>query len=136
MKLEKDTYLTVKKMLESSDKENMVLAFECIENTNFEENMIYILLLLRETNIDNLAWIDNAPKTVANLEKNVYHDSLSNATTDFRKLGTILREHKASEEDYQFFMIRYADFLKNTFNQDEDIIEDIIITIKLKNNEK
>ena len=135
IKLERDTYVNVKKILESADTEDHTVAFECIENSDTKTNLIYILLLIKETNIPMKDWTLKCNKTMTLLNKIYEIPDLNNM--NYSLLIKLLNVYKASAEDYQFFMDRYAEHIKNKLNKDagNKIIESLQIIIKIKKNE-
>lgn len=123
IKLEKSTYDTVKSMLESSDKENMILAFECIKNADFKTNIIYILMLYKEVNLDQNIWVEHVP----NVSKVITELVPEHPFVSYKKLLDIAIEYKVPQEDVDFYADRYALFL-----QERDEVESVEIRIKLK----
>ena len=135
IKLEKDTYLNIKAMLESEDSDDHTVAFECIENSDTKTNLIYTLLLIKETNIGMKQWMLKCNKTMSKLNKIYEIPDLNNMS--YSLLIKLLNVYKAPSEDYQFLMDRYAEHVKNKLNKDADneIIESLQIIVKKKENE-
>lgn len=125
IRLEKKTYLTVKSMLESPDDENQYMGFQCIENSDFKSNMVYILLLLREVNLGPETWKTNAPETIGKIEA-ITNIPLARSVISFDTIGKMMLAYKVDQEDFQFFMDRYAEHLKNSFG-----LEHVAITVKI-----
>ena len=135
IKLERDTYLNVKKMLESVDSNDHVVAFECIENCDTKTNLIYILLLIKETNIPLKSWMHHCSVTLSIINK-IYEIPDLNRMS-YSILIKLLNVYKAPSEDYQFLIDRYAEHVKNKINKDAggEIIDTLKIIIKKKENE-
>lgn len=130
--LARDTYDSVKAMLESPDEENMVVAFQCIENGDFVSNLAYILFLLKEADVEGQLWKEHAPETTKKLTTLFKVDLVNAPSITFKSIMRLMRLYKAPREDYQFFMDRYALHLVDQFNegQEEKVIEHIEITLK------
>jgi len=124
--LAKDTYENIKKMFESSDLENATVAVECIKNTDLKGNLTYLLLLLKETNITKQKWQEYIPDIFTTLDEIT---ESKNFFISYKEILNVLSKYKVSSDDYQFFMDRYALYLKEMCGED---IEFVSIKIKLK----
>lgn len=136
MNLEKENYEALKTMLNASDQENLVVAMECIENADFKSNLVYILFLIKESNVRSDLWNKHAPKTVMTFEK-VFSVGIPSASISFSNIMRKLQLYEATQEHYQFFADKYAEHLLETFNgvHENPGIEEIVITIKKKSHE-
>lgn len=113
--LSRDTYESVKTMLESPDKENQVVGITCIENSDFKMNIAYILLLVHETNIVPSMWKDHAPET-SKMYSTLLKADISGATTTYIEILKLMAQYEVEQEDYQFFMTRYSTHLTKVIN--------------------
>ena len=131
IKLSRDTYENVKAMLESSDKSNMKLGFECLENIDFKENLVYILMLLQECNLDWREWLEHSPDTYKYLDKSLKLDMKK--PFGFRDVGRLALTYSNSEEDFQFVMDKYSQHLVKLFNKiaGKELVNEVTIKIKL-----
>lgn len=131
MILVKDTYENVKDMLESPDHENMIVGLTCIENADFRDNLIYILCLIKETNIIAKDWDNHAPETAKQF-KNLFKGSITYSSITWNNIMTYMQMYDAPFEDYQFLMDRYSLYLVDALNGDKNVIESVQITVKQK----
>lgn len=128
MILDEITYSNIKNILESSDKENMIVGFECIENTDFKTNIIYILFLFKEADISSDMWKRNAPKATEIIE-NLFNIPFNKININYAQICDIITKFNVTWASYQFLMNRYAEHLKKYFNRDISQIETLTITI-------
>lgn len=128
--LKRDTYHQIKSMLESSDEENAVVALTIIENSNFRDNLTYILLLMKEADVKRTLWEKYARQTIKKYEAlNVNQGSLS-----YKKIIELITEYKVPLLDIQFFMDCFGEHMKNFVNKSlkgNDKIESLTIKINL-----
>lgn len=117
--LSRDTYETVKTMLQSPDEESQVLGLTCIENADFKINIAYILLLIHETNILPEMWKEHAPETTK-IYKSVIGTDISDAATTYMRILSLMAQYEVDKLDYQFFMDRYAYQLTKIINMKID----------------
>ena len=124
-------------MLVSKDPENVVLGLSCIEQSAFKPNIMYIGLLFLECNIPAELWKVHAPETT-HLLRSIGLDILDPPTT-FKKLLDKVLHYTKSAEDLTLFFNAYALYIKNALNKrisfTEIVVEDVIITIKIKDDE-
>ena len=136
-KLNRDTYPTVKAMLESPDPESVVLGLSCIEQSTFKPNVMYIGLLFLECNVRPELWKVHAPETTR-LLRTIGLDILDPPTT-FKKLLEKVLRYTQDIDDLRLFFNAYSLYLKNRLNKKlsstDIIIEEITITIKTKDDE-
>ena len=128
--LKRDTYHQIKSMLESSDEENAVVALTIIENSNFRDNLTYILLLMKEADIKMTLWRDHAKKIIKKYEAlNINYGSLS-----YKKIMELITEYNAPLSDIQFFMDCFGEHIRAFVNKSlkgNDKIESLTIKINL-----
>ena len=131
MILAKDTYENVKDMLESPDHENTVVGLTCIENADFRDNLIYILCLIKESDIPAKQWEKHAPETAKQF-KNLFKGSITYSSITWNNIMTYMQLYDAPFEDYQFLVDRYALHLVNVLNGDKNVLESVQIILKEK----
>jgi len=129
--LGRDTYNQVKAMLEASDKENAVVALSCIENSDFKLNITYILLMIKEANIDYNLWKAHAAETC----KKYAQLKIGNPLTYKQILETILL-YKVPLEDVQFYLDKFAAKLVTDINRNVTMDDREITEIKITINPK
>jgi hypothetical protein len=129
IKLNSESYASVKAMLESPDEENRVMGFECIENSDLRNGLVYILFLLKEANVPDTEWMDHAKRTVAFLK------TLVSSGLTFRTIIKKLREYQVDSASYEFFIERYGEYIRNTVNKEYggELISSLEITVKINN---
>lgn len=126
-------YKDMKRMLESSDQENRVMALQCLENLDFESNWMIILLLLKHANVPKSEWRSNAPKLTDTLKKRGI--SMEKVTT-YQEVLNFTSKVKASDEQLQFFIEDVNETLrKNLADIGYDHIAEIQVTLKEKEND-
>jgi len=130
LKLTTDTYDNVMNMLQSPDKENVVLGLICIEEADIESDLVYLLLIKKLSNVSNTLWAEHAPKKIAFLKNlNIAVDTV----ITYKQILSILCERKVSNNNLQFFFTKFANYLKQTMLADyDDCIESIDITLNFK----
>lgn len=136
MKIELSTYENLKRMLESRDEENLVVAMGCIEQMDFRENLTYILFLLKASNVEPRQWEVYAPETTKKFI-NVFKVDLASSSLSFASILQLMKLYDVSQEDWQFYADRYAEHLMEKINKgaEEPLISELIITIKSKYHE-
>lgn len=114
MKLNKETFDRMMSMLESPDKESVILGLSTINECEFKDNIVYTLLLAKEANVkDKHMWREHA-STIYPMYYNIGVD-LDKPIT-FEKILSIAKEYNATVEDIQFVMDRYAYLLSAKLN--------------------
>lgn len=108
MVLEKNTYGSVLKMLNSVDKDDVKLAFDVIINAELNKNnLIYILFLYKESNLHSNDWKRYAEKVYNKLQSIFKQNNLTviNILNIFQIREIMTKyENDLSEEDYIFFV--------------------------------
>lgn len=110
--LGKETYSQLKDMLESSDKENAVVALSCIEASDFKQNITYVLLMMKEANVDRKLWNEHAAETVKKYRALGIVDRIT-----YKKILEISLAYKVHLDDIQFFMSRFAVHMMDEINR-------------------
>lgn len=131
LKLTTETYTNVMNMLQSPDKENVVLGLICIEESDIESDLVYLLLIKKLSNVSNSLWVEHAPKKTAFLKSlNISVDTV----ITYKQILTMLCERKVSNDNLQFFFTKFADYLKLTMIDEENKhrVESIDITLNFK----
>jgi hypothetical protein len=108
-----ESFDQTKQMIESLDVENKVVAFEVIEQAEFIENMVYILILLKDSNVSIVDWEKHAPNTTANIRR-IYSLNTAGHASPAMSLKGILKkatEYKVAKRQIDFLMVKYAEFL-------------------------
>lgn len=137
IKLSRDTYPNLKDMLNSSDRESVVLGLTCIEESEFKPNVMYIGLLFLECNVIPEMWKVHAPN-VTQMLRAVGFDIMAPPIT-YKKLLVNTLKFTKEAEDLRLFFNAYADNLKAKLNEkliDTNLcIDELIITIKTNKDE-
>lgn len=125
--LDRDSFDTVKEMLKSPDKENAVVAFTCIEQSDFKQNIVFLLLMFKEADITIQDWITHAPQTFKKIKA---VDNLHTNLT-YRRILDISLNYEVSSEDIQFFMNCFATHMTRLINKSSNRKEvlDLKITV-------
>ena len=114
----------------SSDVENHVLALALVEHADFNENLVYILLLKKLGKINWETWKTHAPKTSLKL-KNIIPEA---KVITYKKIFDMLGSIKNNQEQILFFLDYFAKYLEKQCKQlGYDFIESLEIKIKTKN---
>ena len=133
MKLTKETFDRVKMMLESLDREDIVLGISAMDTTDFKDNFLYVLLMAKEANIkyDNM-WKDNAPtmhhmfiQLGINLDKPITFDTVLK----------MANAYNAPLHDIQFIMDKYANQMRDYLNYTLDLKDNPINKLTIKIND-
>lgn len=131
--LNAESYDSLLKMLESNE-EDRILAFECLNNLNQKDSLIYTIFL-RKYNKYKSEWIKHCPKVVSyhqshGIEKN------TNIIT-FPTIWNIVKEITEKNKDKEvlnFFTCQFAMFIKDSLNF--DFIESVDVKFKIRENDK
>ena len=131
--LNQETHESMLAMMNSTDKENMVVALNCIENVDFDKSLVYILLLKKFSNASAEDWKSNAPKVSAKLKAlEVDVDKPIN----FKKILQIIVQRKVPKDDIQFYLDRFGGYLFTTIkDMGYNYVESIEIKLKTDKNE-
>lgn len=110
-----ESFDQTKQMIESVDVEDRVVAFEVLEQAEFLENMVYILILFKDSNASIVDWERHAPKTTVNIRR-LYGLSIDGHASPAMSLKGILKkatEYNVSTRQMNFLMDKYAEFLSS-----------------------
>lgn len=131
--LNKKTFDQIILMLNSPDKENVVLGLTCIEELDTYQGLVYLLLMKKLANVTNNTWVEHAPKKTTLLKS--MGVSVEDVLT-YKKILDLLAERKASTKDIEFYLSKFGEYLKSTLIElGYDTIDAVEINIKLKLNE-
>ena len=122
-------------MGKSPDIENQILALQLIETVNFDEHLIYIMLLYKLGKIEPETWYIHGSKTYKQLKRKWSYAGLTMASVItykriFAMLGTV---KKNKEEQIQFFLRYFGSYLEK---QCKALGYDFIETLEIKINSK
>lgn len=132
MRLDRSNFDLTKQMLESADQESVVVAMSILETSTLKDNLMYILLLAKESNIKTNhidLWDTHAPtvvETIKNMGINI------KKPIPFTDLVDIIRKYDVNEVDVQLFFNIYAEHLQKEFSS--LIGKDLIKTLTIKIN--
>jgi hypothetical protein len=129
MKLERNTFQKIKSMLESPDKENVLMGMSCIENSDFKQNLTYIMLMLKEANVSIDEWKNNAKKTL-DLLTSVGIDWEQSIT--FKVIHKVMEDFEVPESDIKFYEERFAEFVKGRASDTAHLPKIEYLTLKVK----
>jgi hypothetical protein len=108
--LELSTFENVKAMLESPDKENMHVGFQCLKEAGLcKENLAYILWMIHEVDLPRDTWIMELEDISESLQKmlavSITHKTFS--PNEIIRIMQVYDEH-LPENNYAVFADRYA----------------------------
>ena len=129
MKLERSTYDKVQSMIESPDDENILMGLSCIENSDFKENMIFILLMLKETNVSIDEWSKHARNTLNNI-KNIGVEWDNSIT--YKMIQDVIDKYDLPQSDRLLFEDRFSTFVKKRVTNSDHLPEILSLTVKIK----
>ena len=108
-----ESFDQTKAMLESADEADKVVAFEVLEQSDFKENMVYILILFKDTNVPLAYWEAHAPHTLRSIRV-LY--GLQDKSAPAMSLKGILKkavQYGVAERQLNFLMLKYAEFFSS-----------------------
>lgn len=127
---EKHDYASLIKMLHSSDEENAVVALQCIDHMDFNDNMVTILMLYKKANIPYTFWKEHAPNTVKLLKT---CGVSGERVLTYADIMSIMRAKKADAYQLQLFVEGINETIKNDLVEyGYDFIEEISVKVKYK----
>ena len=109
LKLGMESYFNMLGMMRSPDEENKIVALNCLENMDFKTNLVYILMLMKHTSIEENLWKCHAPITFDRLFQ--LNFKLSHTMTFKKVFETVLRT-SVHNDDIQFFFDIFSGHLK------------------------
>jgi hypothetical protein len=130
IKLTAETHDSIVEMMNSIDLENRVVALNCIENVDFSDNLVYILLLKKQGNATTKEWREHAPHTSKMLISiGINLDS----TLTWKAYLEILAKRNTEPEKIQFYLDRFVRVIHSSIKAlGYDFIEELEITLKRK----
>jgi len=135
MKITKEKYQNIVKMLKSPDVANQMVALTIINELSFTENITQILLLKKHSTATNNQWVEHAPDIFTDLSNIKDLDTSKHLT--YKQVLKALTTMKVSAEGFEFYMNDFSDYLLNQIQaMGYDYIEDIQITIKAKDDDQ
>ncbi len=114
IKLTEESFESLKIMLNSKDPNDYRTALEAICNLDFKLNVVYILLLFKETSLSPDSWSDHGKKVYTRLKSNL--PDLENGVS-LKQCMEILVLYMAPIEDLQFFLNRFSNHLAKTLHE-------------------
>lgn len=110
--LGRDTYEQLKSMLESPDSENAIVALSCVEASDFKANITYVLLMMKEADVEFELWKKHAAETL----KKYRALGIMKGHLTYKKIMEVIIQYKVSLDDIQFFMNRFALYMMHEIN--------------------
>ena len=130
IKLNAETFDNVLAMLNSSDKESVVMGLACVEEMDTTSCIVFLLLIRKLANVTDELWKVNAPKKTASLTN---MGVAGGTVLTYKRILELLAERKASSADIEFFLGKFGMYLNETLHQlGYDIVESVDIKLKLK----
>ena len=126
LKIDEPYYYNLLEIISSSDVENQKIAFQIIENMDYEDNFVYILFLYRSCDVKKRAvWNQFAPNSCSFCEDLKDKYSL-NVTGLYKSM-----KGKVTEDQQDFVSRQFStSLLKTLSNYGYDFIEEIQFKIK------
>ena len=106
-----ESFNNVLGMLNSPDKENIPIALQCIENMNYKNSMVYVIMLLKASKLTASQWLEHAPKVYG------YLHSLNFRVQEpmtFKRIISVLKKLNTPSEDLQFFFDLFSEEISRT----------------------
>jgi len=130
IKLTAETHDNIVEMMNSVDLENRVVALSCIENVDFKDNLVYILLLKKQGGASTSEWTTNAPHTCKLLKSiGVNLDT----TLTWKQYLEILIKQDTAPDKIQFYLDRFVKVIHKSITAlGYDFIETLEVKVKLK----
>lgn len=137
MKVTIEKYLNIIKMLNSTDKENQVVALTIIDQIDIKDNITKVLLLKKHSKSSIDAWEEHAPNAFAylqELDKKKVIDMRRHLT--YKNVLKAITVEKVPQEELDFYMADFGDYLKTQLQgMGYDDIDTLSITVKYKPND-
>ena len=128
--LNKENFDQILLMLNSSDKENVVMGLICIEELDVKTGLAYLLLIRKLANVTDELWKMHAPTKVTAL-KNMGINSGTVLT--YKKILDLLTSRKVPTDDIEFYLSKFGEYLNSTLHSlGYDVIEAVEIKLKIK----
>jgi len=130
IKLTAETHDNIVEMMNSIDLENRVVALNCIENVDFNENLVYILLLKKQGGASSSEWSTHAPNT-SKLLKGIGINLDTSLT--WKQYLEILIKRDTTPDKIQFYLDRFVAVIHKSITAlGYDFIETLEVKVKLK----
>ena len=130
VKLNAESFDAVLTMMNSSDKESVVMGLVCIEEMDTTTGLVFLLLMRKLANVTDELWRTHAPKKVTALAN---MGIASGTVLTYKKILDLLAERKVSTDDIEFYLTKFGAYLNETLHQlGYDIIEAVDIKLKIK----
>ena len=139
MEITIEKYQNIVRMLQSTDAENHTVALGIIDNLEFKENKLQILLMLKHSKASPKTWADQAPNIWKKMEK--LHDKGIigdiNRNLTYKQVLSIITTMKLKPKDFDFYMKDFSNYLMEQVKSlGYDFIESMEIKIKYKEHEQ
>lgn len=108
-----ESFDQAKQMIESSDHGDKIVVFEVLEQSDFLENMVYILILYKEANVTRRIWDEYAPKTMKKIRSLGVGESSTPLHLNMRLILDLVVKYNVSERQMNFLLSKYADLLSS-----------------------
>lgn len=130
IKLNADTFDNVLTMMNSSDKESVIMGLACIEEMDTTTGLVFLLLMRKLANVTDGLWKTNAPKKT-NLLRNMGIESGTVLT--YKRILELLAERKVSIDDVEFYFSKFGMYLNEMLHQlGYNNVEAVDIKLKIK----
>jgi hypothetical protein len=106
-----ESFKNILDMVNSPDDENKIVALQCIENMNYKANIVYVVMILKNSNLQESLWLENAPKAYGYLKTLEFQ--VGKAMTFKRIFGTLIKLG-VNPDDLQFFFDLFGEELMRT----------------------
>jgi hypothetical protein len=127
MKITEEQYNNLSSMLLAKDTESNSSAITIIENIDFEENRLYLLLLLKKTNW-NFSKLEKKSPKIAGYLTSIDRDLLDNLT--YNRILNYLISSEPKIEEIEFFVKELNNFLLESIKEGFPFIKSINVTIE------
>jgi hypothetical protein len=132
IKVDEVTFNNVLAMLNSSDKENKVVALSCIEELDVKSGIVYLLLFKKLANVPSALWKEHAPKKLDYLKQLGFN---AEQVITYKKILDLICEKQVPFTDIQFFLDKFTLSIIEMIPEEYGKIEKIDINVKFKKNE-
>lgn len=133
-KLGADTFDSILSMMNSPDKENVVVALQAVENVDFKENLAYLVMLKMKANVTADVWRTNAPECTKRLER---IGIPADKPLSYKNVLETFVKYKVPEEALQFYYNNFGSYLLAELKKlGYDWVETVEIKLVLKNKDE
>jgi hypothetical protein len=117
-------------MLQSTDKENHTVALTLLENVDYNECFVQLLLAYKQGHAKAEAWIADAPSAYDFIKGKAV---MSDTNITFNDIFQAIIKHKYPVEQMQLFLLVFTEYLKDQCQSlGYSFIEEIEMNVKLK----